>query len=89
MLFVFKHISNEFFALLMDKRWNEAIILEANEIKCITDPLSVLFKYHIDRSILYANFQFNRWRLKHGGLWKQIDQHEPVRVVTVECVMGA
>lgn len=88
-LFVFKHISDELFASLMDKGWNEAIILGADEIKCIIDPLSMLFKYHIGRSILYANFQLNRWRLKHGGLWEQIDQHESVRIVTVECVMGA
>jgi len=88
-LFVFKDISDELFDSLMDKGWNEAIILGVDEIKCIIAPCSVLFKYHIGRSMLYANFQFNRLRLKHGGVWEQIDQQETIQIVMIQCVMGA
>jgi len=82
-LFVFKYISDEFFASLMDKGWNEAIILGENEIKCISEPYSMFFKYHIGKSMLYTNFQFNRLGLKHGKVWKQIDPYETVRIVTI------
>ena len=87
-LFVFKYISEDLFASLMDNGWNESIVLMADEIKCIIDPHSVIFKYHIGRSILYVNFQFNRLRLKAGGVWEQIDQQEHIQIIMVECVMG-
>jgi len=86
-LFVFKHILEELFASLMDNGWNECTVLMADEIKCIIDPYFVLFKYHRGRSILYANFHFNRLRFKVGSLWEQIDQQKYIQIIMVEYVM--
>jgi hypothetical protein len=87
-LFVFKEISEELFDSLMDRGWNEKIVIGVDVIKCLIDAKSVLFKYHIGRSTLYASFQFNRMRLIQAGRWEPMDQSEPIQIVKVDCVMG-
>jgi len=73
-LFVFKDLSEELLNSLMDKGWDMKISSGADEIKCMVDRESIIFKYHIGRSTLYANFQYNRMRLMDGNIWKSIDQ---------------
>lgn len=86
--FVFKEVSQNLFASLIDKGWQEKICVGADIIKCVVDPTSVTFKYHIGRSTLYGNFCYYRSRMKGANLWEQIDQSEPAHVVTIECEMG-
>ena len=86
-LFVFKDNSEEVFDSLMDKGWNERIYLGADEIKCCVDLASIIFKYHVGRSTLYSNYQYNRFRLKAGGMWQPMDQTGPIHIVKVLCQM--
>lgn len=87
-LFVFKDMSDELFASLMDSGWQEKVVIAENAIKCVLDPKTISFKYHIRHSILYATFQFNRFRLLQSGQWEAMDQCETINLVKVHCVCG-
>jgi hypothetical protein len=87
-LFVFKQINQGLFDSLMDRGWDEKSVQAVDTVKCVVDPRSMVFKYHIGRSMLYASFQFNRSRLKDGKVWEQLDQSEAIEIVKLNCMMG-
>jgi len=75
-LWIFKDLSEELFNSLMDKGWDVKVVHGADEVQCVVDHESVLFKFHIGRSTLYTNFQYNRMRLMDGNVWTSIDQKQ-------------
>lgn len=70
---------------LMDKGWNSKVTMGGDVVRCTIDPATITFRYHIVRSTLYTNFQFNRERLLVETGWQPIDQVSHVDVVTVNC----
>jgi len=69
MFFVFSNILDECFTSLMDDGWNVKHTVVANVIKCVVSKPTVIFKYHIGRSILYVTFEYNRLWLQEGMDW--------------------
>lgn len=84
-LFVFKAVTEELMSSLMDKGWNSKVTMGGDVVRCTIDPATITFRYHIVRSTLYTNFQFNRERLLVETGWQPIDQVSHVDVVTVKC----
>jgi len=88
MLFVFREMLDELSNSLMDCGWQEKVVIGQDAIKCVLDPKTVLFKYHIGQSTLYVTFQFNRFRLLAHESWEAMDQWETMTLVKVHCVCG-
>ena len=84
-LFVFKAVTEELMSSLMDKGWNSKVTMGGHVVQCTIDLATITFRYHIVRSTLYTNFQFNRERLLVETGWQSIDQVSHVDVVTVNC----
>lgn len=62
-MFVFRRpVRQELTDSLMDRGWSTKISIGDDHIKCTIDCASVVFRYHIGRSILYMNFVYNRER---------------------------
>ena len=57
-------------------------------VRCTINLQSITFRFHIARSILYTNFQFNRERYLTTTRWQPIDQVGWVDIVTVSCEYG-
>ena len=73
-LFVFKNLNKQSFKSLMDDGWDTKITVGSDIVKCIVDQTSLVFRYHIGRSILYVNFQYNRLRLLPGSVWENLEE---------------
>ena len=71
----------------MDQGWDEKITVQPNQVKCTMDWNSLSFKYHIGRSMLYVNFQCNRFKIRASGIWEQMDQSEAVYIVKIDYEM--
>ncbi|KAG0596266.1 hypothetical protein M758_UG238500 [Ceratodon purpureus] len=84
-LFFFKGVTEELMSSLMDKGWNSKVTMGGDVVRCTIDPATIMFRYHIVRSTLYTNFQFNRERFLVETGWQPIDQVSHVDVVTVKC----
>jgi len=82
--FVFRNISDAYFTSLMDEGWDVKYNATADVIKSVVSKQSVIFKYHIGRSILYVTFEYNRLRLQHGMQWEEVDQTQSFSTVYVE-----
>jgi hypothetical protein len=83
-LFVFKDISTQLFNSLIDQGWDEKITIQLDQVKCTVDRNSLRFKYHIGRSMLYVDFQYNRFKIRAGSVWEQMDQSEVVHIVKID-----
>jgi len=83
--FVFHNISDACFTSLMDDGWDVKYNVAANVIKSVVSKQSVIFKYHIGRSILYVTFEYNRLRLQHGMELEEVDQTQSFSTISVEC----
>lgn len=83
-LSLFKDISEEFLSSLMDCGWDTKVTIGDDIIKCMVDRLSILFRFHIGRSILYCNFSYNRKRCVAGN-WELMDRCGPIDVIEVLC----
>ena len=70
---------------LMDKGWNSKVTMGGDVVQCTIDPATIMFRFHIVRSTLYTNFQFNRERHLAETGWQLIDQVGHVDIVTVNC----
>lgn len=86
-LFVFKNVSKELLASLMDNGWDSKVIHGMDKIKCEVDHKSIVFRFHISRSTLYTNFQYNRQRFI-SGKWILIDQVGPVNIIELQYEFG-
>ncbi len=84
-LFVFKNLDEDSFDSVMDKGWDSKVCLGADIIKCIIHRSTVIFRYHIGRSTLYANYQYNRQRLIHGSDWEPLEQIQADSMVKINC----
>jgi len=60
--FVFKNPSDDLLSSLMDSGWHEKVTVGEGGIRCSVEKSSIIFRYHVGRSTLYCNFQFNRMR---------------------------
>jgi hypothetical protein len=86
--FAFKDVTEELMSSLMDKGWRETVTDGGDGgdiIKCVVDLASIVFKFHIGRSTLYTNFQYNRECYIHESGWLPMDQVGTVIVVTIVC----
>jgi hypothetical protein len=86
--FVFKEVTHNLMASLMDSGWDSKISVGDDVIKCSIDQQSLTFRFHVGRSTLYANFRYNRERLISGSQWEMIDQASPIQVLRIECEFG-
>lgn len=87
-MFVFKPVKKELTDSLMDQGWNIKVSIGVDHIKCTVDSTSLVFRYHIGRSILYTNFVYNRERQVGLNKWQAMDNFEPEVIVTIQCEMG-
>ena len=87
MMFVYKEVTEELCASLMDNGWDTKVtrIQDAEFLKTTVAQGSLSFRYHIPRSILYASFVYNRHRLCPNKTWKPLEQDEPVKTVKLLC----
>lgn len=87
MMFVYKEVTEELCASLMDRGWDTKItrIRDAEFLKTIAARGSMSFRYHIPRSTLYANFVYNRYRLLPDKTWEPLEQYEPIETVILLC----
>jgi len=76
-LFVFKNLTEQSFKSLMDDGWDTKITIGSKIVKCVVHQTSLVFWYHIKRSTLYVNFQYNHLRLLYGLVW---ENHEDVQL---------
>ena len=81
-LFAFPKVSDSLLSSLMDDGWDIKETDKVDLIKCTVDRKSLVFKFHIGRSTLYANFQFNRQHF-NGKEWKMMDQCGVVEVIKI------
>lgn len=81
-LFVFKPISKDLFASLMDSGWDVKIVAGDDIIRCQVLQHTVSFRYHIGRETLYTTFGYVRDRLI-GTEWVPLDQHGDVEMIEV------
>lgn len=72
----------------MDRGWDLKITVGADVIKCVIPRASLVLRYHIGRSTLYALFVYNRLKMLPDSSWEAIDQYEPVVMVSISCEMG-
>lgn len=86
--FIFKRPSDDLLSSLMDSGWDTKIMVGDDVIRCTVDHSSVIFKFHIGRSVLYSSFQFNRERLFNGCQWEMMDQAGDIEVVKILCDFG-
>jgi hypothetical protein len=84
-MFVFKQLNEESFSSLMDCGWDSKICVGMDIIKCIVDRSTVIFRYHIGRSTLYVNFQYNRQRLLQASEWENLEQVQSDEMVKICC----
>ena len=84
-LFVFKNFDEDGFDSVMDKGWDSKGCLGADIIKCIIHRPTVIFRYHIGQSTLYANYQYYRQRLIHGSDWEPLEQIQVDLMVKINC----
>lgn len=87
-LFVFKNATHELMLSVMDSGWDSKVTEGGDVVRCTVDLQSITFRFHIARSILYTNFQFNRERYLTTTGWQPIDQVGRVDIVTVSCEYG-
>lgn len=87
-MFVFKPVKKELTDSLMDQGWNIKVSIGVDHIKCTVDSTSLVFRYHIGRSILYTNFVYNRERQVGLNKWQAMDNFELEVIVTIQCEMG-
>jgi len=85
--FVFKSLTEEDFHSLIDDGWDSKICEGADQIKCILDRATVVFQYHIGRSTLYLNFQYNRQRRITGSVWEFVEHVQHHEMVKILCVV--
>ena len=86
--FVFRHMTDDLCSSLMDRGWDCKITVGGDVIKCIIPQSSLLFRYHIGKSTLYALFVYNRHKMLSNSTWEAIDQYEPIVMVSILCEMG-
>jgi len=72
----------------MDQGWDSKVTNEGDVIRCIVDPRSITFRFHIGQSMLYTNLQYNRERYLPQSRWQAIDQVGQVDVVSITCEYG-
>lgn len=87
-MFVFKQMTDDLCSSLMDRGWDLKITVGADVIKCVIPRASLVLRYHIGRSTLYALFVYNRLKMLPDSTWEAIDQYEPVVMVSISCEMG-
>jgi len=71
----------------MDGGWESKVTFAADAIKCTVAKPSLIFRFHIARSTLYARFVYNRQRRVSPTEWVDLDQYMPTIMVTVLCEM--
>ena len=86
-MFVFKHMTDDLCSSFMDRGWDCKITFGADVIKCVIPRASLICRYHIGRSTLYALFVYNRHKMLPDSTWEAIDQYEPVNMVSISCEM--
>jgi len=57
-------------------------------IRCDVNQTTILFRFHIGRSLLYSNFQYNRHYFLLGNQWQPINQAGPIDIVLIACEYG-
>ena len=82
-LYVFRNPSDELLKSLMDKGWNEKHMIGRDVLKCIVNQASLIFRYHIGRQTLYANFQYVRYKSEGPENWVPMDQAVVVETVNI------
>lgn len=82
-MYVFRNPSDELMKSLMDPGWNEKHETGRDVLKCVVNQTSLVFRYHIGRQTLYANFQYVRYR-GEGQTWVPIDQAVVVEMVSIK-----
>lgn len=86
-MWIFKEVSDQLCQSLMDGGWDSKVTFGADVIKCMVAKPSLIFRFHIARSTLYARFVYNRQRRVSLSEWVDLDQHMPTVMVTVRCEM--
>ena len=61
-MYLFINPSTDLLSSLMDPGWDEKYQTGQDIIKCVVSRESLTFRYHLARQILYANFQYTRFR---------------------------
>lgn len=82
--FSFKDVSEGLLLSLMDAGWDTKVTIGNDIIKCIANCRSIVFRFHIGRSILYCNFSYNRER-RVAGIWERMDQSGPIDAIKILC----
>lgn len=84
-MWIFKNVSDALCQSLMDGGWDSKVTFGADAIKCTIARTSLIFRFHIARSMLYARFVYNRQRRLSLSQWVDLDQYRPSIMVTVHC----
>ena len=88
-MWIFKNVNDRrTLSISYGRGWNTKITIGADIIKCIVHKESLIFRYHIARSTLYATFVFNHERMLPNSTWEAIDQSEPIQMVSISCEFG-
>jgi len=86
-MFIYKHVTKELYASLMDNGWDEKItrIQDKGFFKIIVPLGSLNFRYHISHSILYSNFVYTCHRMQGDKIWEAFHQYLPVETMVLQC----
>ena len=72
-MYIFNEPSEQLLCSLMDAGWDMKYEKGQDVLKCVVSRDSMKFRYHLGRQMLYANFQYVRYRRVEGQAWIAID----------------
>ena len=87
-MYIFNEPSEQLLCSLMDARWDMKYEKGQDVLKCVVSRDSMKFRYHLDRQMLYANFQYVRYRRVERQAWIAIDQAVVLEMVRTTVIFG-
>lgn len=87
-MYVFKDPSQTLLSDLMNPGWDEKVVIGQDITKCVVNRESIVFRYHVGRQVLYANFQYARFRSGPSQTWIAIDQAEVPDMINMTVKFG-
>jgi hypothetical protein len=84
-MYIFDTASPKLLQSLMDDGWNEKYVVGQDVTKCVVSEDTIVFRYHVGRQVLYANFQYVRFRAGLNQTWVPLDQ-VTVSLMVAVCV---
>jgi hypothetical protein len=82
-MYVFNAPSTDLLNSLMDPGWDEKHQIGQDILKCVVSRDSMIFRYHLARQTLYANFQYVRYKREGAQGWVPLDQTAVVEMITI------